>query len=177
MSEAPAFMEDAANKHLAQSMRQNPELWIAAARFASVGANIGDRLATIMAALELREVKSLPEWRGAMASYDGQAFKHKGDDRISNPDLPSNAFYLCEAIIQLLKLTNAPAALSADLRRLLKSKLPTQADKRAKVQGLLISKPEMSRKKIAAEAGCSLKMIQKDLDSGVLVRLPKGVDP
>lgn len=177
MKEAPSFMADAAQQHLAQSMRQNPELWIAAARFASVGPNVGDRLATIMAALELSEIKSLPEWLSAMTTYDGVALKRGGDDRVSNPDLPSNAFYLCEAILRLLQLVEAPSALSSDLQWLLKSKMPIKAEKRAKVQGLLISSPEMSRKKMADAAGCSLKMIQKDIDGGVLVRLPPGVDP
>lgn len=176
VKEIPAFMADDARAHVAESMRQNPELWAAAARFASVGVDVGDRLATIMRALELKEIKTVAEWRSTMGLYDGQALQRKGRDRSSNPDMPSNAFYLCQAITRLLELAGAPVELSNDLRWLLHAKLPTSAEKRARVQALLISNPEMSRKKIAREAKCSLKLIQKDIDSGLLVQFPEGVD-
>ncbi|WP_420608010.1 hypothetical protein [Novosphingopyxis sp.] len=165
----PPFMSDDSQRHIRQSMEEAPEIWIEAARFDSMRAlKHPERLAHILAAQDVARSQSIGEWRHEASSHPHDDLARGGKTAKENPDKLARAYFLALALRRLLELVDAPSSIADDLQDVLGPHLSTKSDCRAKLQKVLIDRPELSDNKTAlsAETGCDRRLIARYLKDG-----------
>jgi len=168
-------MEKDAQEHVRRSMQDNPEIWIAAARFDSLrGANWEERLTLVMAAADIDTASSLADWRHEIRSSYQPLASNPGSGHSKIQDAKARALYIQKALIRLLELVDAPTSILNDARAILELNQPKDASKRAAVQAALIAHPELAENPgaLAKKAGCSRRLVDRCLDDGSVRTLP-----
>jgi hypothetical protein len=172
----PEWMAGEAISHLEKSMRENPQLWIEAARYGSMNGGPGweNRMAIVISACDMAKVKSMPEWLHEVGAYSPRCDGEEGRTRRQYYDRPARALFVQVAISKLLKLVKAPEAIIEDLEFFLRSSQPKFSDKRAKIQAVLIEEPELwdYPSKLAKKAKCDHKLVERYLAEGSLQKPP-----
>ena len=174
MKDLPEFMELESKRHIHRSMTENPELWVSAALYSAMGLDEdGERFALVMQADEVKRAKSIAEWLHEVSAYDASSLRRGGKNRSENPDLPARSLFLLESIVKLMEIIGAPHSLIEDLRHLTRRDQPIAAQRRAKMQAILISRPELSERKAADIIAYDPTLLGEDIEAKRIFRLPK----
>lgn len=171
----PDFMVEASRQWTAELMHEDPQFFINAAMY--VGNSNPDRIPServllLEEALKLKDIRALGEWKAEMEMYPTEPLGKDDLSRTSNHDMPFRAFYLIEAVVKLLEITDAPESMRKDLRLFMQSRMPRTAKKRGKIQKALIDHPAWSDTKIATTYKYDLTRMRAEIENGQLRRCP-----
>lgn len=130
----------------------------------------------LLQAALVEQSQRVSEWKQLVEEYPKEQLTEKQAKRGSSPQVQTRAHYLASALTSLLKITNAPPSMIADLQAILGLHKPRAAEIRAAAQKALIENPKVSARKIARGLARNPKTPDKDRDhTQISTDLKKGL--
>lgn len=168
----PDFMQGHEHHGKEQSLKEDPEFWVARALLMGGYKNDPDRLCQMLQSTEVSNAQTVAEWRHMMGDYPEVTLADGKMTKYENEDVPVRAFVLKQAITRLFELCDAPDNLKIDLELLMDSFLENPAWKKARLQELRLANPDASWTEIADLADANYSQVMKDKKAWLIAHNP-----